>query len=385
LQGLDSQTAAQTSPYGRPLIKPEGRSGSEEGNQEPQGSESISMSAGTKLDRSWFERIPKVELHLHLEGAIPHAALWELMQKYGGDPSVPTLEALPTKFTYGSFSEFIDTWVWKNTFLRRYEDFEFIAEAIASDLAGQNIRYVEAFYSPGDYLSRGLDAQLLTQALRAGLDRCKDVKVALVADLIRDHGPERGAKMLRAVNEVRDLGVIGVGIGGSESEFPPEAFEEVFDLARGLGFHTSAHAGEAAGPESVWGAISALRVDRIGHATRAVEDPKLLDYLAEHQIPLELCPISNLKTRVIDSIGEHPARLYFEKGIPLSINTDDPKMFGNALADEYLALGTEMGFSRREIEGVILQGISTSWLCSERKEELISQFESEPATARDKE
>jgi adenosine deaminase len=343
------------------------------------------MSAGKKVDRSWFERIPKVELHLHLEGAIPHAALWELMQKYGGDPSVPTVEALADKFTYDSFPEFIDSWVWKNTFLRQYEDFEFIGEAIAHDLADQNIRYVEAFYSPGDYLSRGLEPHRLTDALRTGLDRCNEVKVALVADLIRDHGPERAAKMLQAVNEVREFGIIGVGIGGSESEFPPEAFKEVFNQARELGFRTSAHAGEVAGPESVWGAIRALRVDRIGHATRAVEDLELVDYLAEHQIPLELCPISNLKTRVIDSIREHPARLYFEKGIPFSVNSDDPKMFGNSLADEYLALETELGFSRGEIESVILQGIKTSWLAKERKEELVSQFECEIAATRENE
>jgi len=341
------------------------------------------MSADRTPNRSWFERIPKVELHLHLEGAIPHAALWELMQKYGGDPSVPTLQALTAKFTYKSFPEFIDTWVWKNTFLRRYEDFEFMAEAVAHDLAGQNIRYVEAFYSPGDYLSRGLEPQRLTEALRAGLDRCKGIKVALVADLIRDHGPERGAKMLQAVNEVRDLGIIGVGIGGSESEFPPEAFRAVFDQARELGFHTSAHAGEGAGPESVWGAVRTLRVDRIGHATRAAEDLKLVDYLAEHQIPLELCPISNLKTRVIDSLEEHPACLFFERGIPFSINTDDPKMFGNSLADEYLALETKLGFSRGEIESIILQGIMTSWLSGEDKEELTRQFRREMADARE--
>jgi adenosine deaminase len=351
-------------------------------SQKPQARGVIYMNSGTEPDRSWFERIPKVELHLHLEGAIPHPALWELVQKYGGDPSVPTLDALTARFTYRSFSEFIDTWVWKNTFLRQYEDFEFIAEAVAKDLVGQNIRYVEAFYSPGDYLSRGLQPQRLTQALRTGLDHCKEVKVALVADLIRDHGPERGAKMLRAVNEVRDFGVVGVGIGGSESEFPPEAFEKVFRQAREMGFHTSAHAGEAAGPESVWGALRALRVDRIGHATRAVEDPKLVDYLAEHRIPLELCPLSNVMTRVLDSIKEHPARLYFERGIPLSINTDDPKMFGNSLTDEYLALETELGFSRLEIESVILQGIKTSWLSKEGKEELTGQFESEIAALR---
>jgi adenosine deaminase len=340
------------------------------------------MDPHTKHHPSWFEGIPKVELHLHLEGAIPHAALWELVQKYGGDLSVPTLGALEEKFTFRSFAEFIDTWVWKNTFLRQYEDFEFIAQAVANDLTHQNIRYVEAFYSPGDYLSRGLEPQRLTEAIRAGLNRCKQVEIALVADLIRDHGPDRGARMLAAVNEVRHLGIIGVGIGGSENEFPPEAFQEVFHQARELGFCTSAHAGEAAGPKSIWGAIRALRVDRIGHATRAVEDPELVDYLAEHQIPVELCPISNLRTNVIGSIKEHPARLYFERGIPLSINTDDPKMFGNSLADEYLVLETELGFSRSEIETLILQGIRTSWLSKEQKESYAQQFESEIAAVR---
>jgi adenosine deaminase len=338
-----------------------------------------------KSHHSWFEQIPKVELHLHLEGAVPHAALWELMQKYGGDPSVPNLDALAAKFTYHSFSEFIDTWVWKNTFLREYEDFEFIAEAVANDLAHQNIRYVEAFYSLGDYLSRGLEPQRLTEAIRTGLNRCKDVEIALVADLIRDHGPDRAAKMLAAVNEVRDYGIIGVGIGGSENTVPPEAFEQVFQQARELGFRTSAHAGEAAGPESVWSAIRVLRVDRIGHATRAVEDPELVDYLAKHQIPVELCLISNLRTGIIESIKEHPARLYFEKGIPLSINSDDPKMFGNSLAEEYRTLMTKLGFSRFDIESLILQGIRTSWLIEERKKELISQFESELAAMREKE
>lgn len=326
-----------------------------------------------------------MELHLHLEGAIPHPALWELVQKYGGDPSVPNLDSLAAKFTYGSFSEFIDTWVWKNNFLREYEDFEFVAQAVANDLAQQNIRYVEAFYSPGDYTSAGLKPQRITEAIRAGLDRCRDVDVALVADLIRDHGPERGAGMLAAVQEVRNFGVIGVGIGGSENEFPPEAFEGVFRQARKLGFHTSAHAGEAAGPKSIWGAIRALRVDRIGHATRAIEDASLVDYLAENRIPLELCPISNLKTKVIGSLKEHPARLYFERGIPLSINTDDPKMFGNSLADEYLMLETELGFSRREIEMLVVQSIRTSWLNKEQKASYTQQFESEIAAMRENE
>jgi adenosine deaminase len=319
------------------------------------------MSTDWQAALTWLREIPKVELHLHLEGAIPHEALWQLIRKYGGDPSVPSIGALVQRFKYRDFQHFLRTWVWKNGFLREYEDFEFIAEEIGNDLARQNIRYVEAFYSPGDYAGIGLEPQRITEALRRGLEKAHDVEVALVTDLIRDHGPERGARVLAAVNEVRDLGIVGIGIGGSEEAFPPEAFERVFRQAREMGFHTSAHAGEAAGPESVWGAIRALSVDRIGHGTRAAEDPNLVDYLATHKIPLEICPISNLRTGVVASISEHPVRLYFDKGILLSINSDDPKMFGNSLAEDYLALMKELRFSRSEIELLIEQAIHASW------------------------
>jgi adenosine deaminase len=328
---------------------------------------------------SWFERVPKVELHLHLEGAIPHDALWELVQKYGGHPSVPDLEALVHRFEYRDFAHFIETWIWKNGFLREYEDFTFIAEAVARDLAGQNIRYVEAFFSPSDFFHHGLGTQRLTEAIRTGLSRVPEVEVALVADLVRDSGPEKAAVTLAEVNEVRDLGVVGIGMGGSEQAFPPEPFEAVYEKARQLGFHTSAHAGEAAGAASIWGAIRSLRVDRIGHGTRAKEDESLLDYLAEHRIPLEMCPISNVRTGVVDSLEEHPVRRYFERGIIVTINTDDPKMFGNSLAEEFMLLEGKLGFSRDEIRSCILQGIQAAWLPEDRKQQLAEAFRSDPA------
>jgi adenosine deaminase len=330
-----------------------------------------------QTDRSWFEQLPKVELHLHLEGAIPHQVLWELLQKYGGDPAIPTVRHLAARFVYRDFPHFLETWTWMNSLLREYEDFELLAAEVARDLARQNVRYAEVFYSPPDFEPAGLDPQRLTEAIRAGLSRVADVEVALVADLVRNYGPERGARTLAAVNEVRGLGVIGIGIGGSEHKFPPGAFAPVYRQARELGFRTSAHAGEAAGPESIWGAIQALEVDRIGHGTRAVEDPQLIDYLAEKKVPLELCVLSNVRTAVIAEIVRHPARTYYERGIPLSINTDDPKMFGNSLADEYLALHEHLGFSRQDILRLIEQGIETSWLPAPRKQQLLAEFRAE--------
>jgi adenosine deaminase len=330
-------------------------------------------------DSDWFSRVPKIELHLHLEGAIPYAALWELVRKYGGDPTVPTLDALVERFQFRDFTHFIEAWVWKNRFLREYDDFTFIAEAVARDLQAQNIRYAETFYSPPDFARHGLEPQSLTQAICAGLAHVPDVEIALVADLVRDDGPDNAGLVLQQVNEVRDLGVVGIGIGGSEARYPPEPFAEVYATARRLGFRTSAHAGEAAGAASIWGAIRALGADRIGHGTRAAEDPDLLDHLAARQIPLEMCPISNLRTGIVRSLAEHPIRRYFDHGILVTVNTDDPKMFGNSLADEYRALEMELGFSRDQIRRVILNAIEASWLPEDRKAPLKHDLMTDPS------
>lgn len=322
----------------------------------------------------WFDEIPKVELHLHLEGAIPYDALWDVVTKYGGDPSIPDLEALKRRFTYRGFPQFIDTWIWKNSFLREYEDFTFIAEGVARDLARQNIRYVEAFYSPSDFARHGLEAQELTAAIRRGLSRVPDIEVALVADLVRDDGPAKAAVTLAAVSEVQSLGVVGIGIGGSEHRYPPEPFAPVYAEARRLGLHTSAHAGEAAGAASIWGAVCDLQVERIGHGTRAEEDERLLDYLSANRLPLEMCPLSNVRTGVVASIEAHPVRRYFERGLVVTISTDDPKMFGNSLAEEYRLLATRCGFSRDEVRRLILDAIRSSWLPADRKDAFIETF-----------
>lgn len=326
----------------------------------------------------WYALIPKVELHLHLEGAIPLAALWELVQKYGA-PSVPDQDALERRFAYQDFAHFLEAWRWKNQFLRQYEDFALIAEAVALDLARQNIRYVEAFYSAPDFRHHGLETQRLTEAIRIGLDRVPGIEVALVADLVRDATPAGAAITLEEIREVSECGVVGIGLGGAEHKHPPGPFHEVYERARQYGFRTTAHAGEAAGPESIWGAVRALKVDRIGHGTRAEEDPALLAYLAEHRIPLEMCPTSNVRTGVVGSLREHPLRRYYELGILVTVNTDDPKMFGSSLAEEYRLLEEELGFSRDDIRTLILQAIRASWLPGGRRQSLEQSFVRDPA------
>ncbi len=327
----------------------------------------------------WFERVPKTEIHLHLEGAIPHAALWQLVQKYGGDSSVKKFSDIQARFEYQDFPHFLDTWAWKNGFLREYEDFEFIATAVAHNLLGQNIRYVELFYSPSDFARHGLRTQRLTEAIRAGLEQVSGIEVALVADLVRDYGPEQATLTLREVQEVRDLGVVGIGLGGAEHKYPPELFERVFHTARKLAFRTTAHAGEGAGAESVRRAIAELRLDRVGHGVRANEDEELLELLAATRIPLEMCPISNIKTGVVTALDQHPIRNFFERGILVTVNTDDPEMFGNTLAQEYSLLEQECGFSRSQTRQLILNGIEASWMPPDRKQVMKQSFENDPA------
>lgn len=322
----------------------------------------------------WFEALPKVELHVHLEGAIPLPALLDLIEKYGGDPLVPDLGSLERLFAYRSFQQFIETWSWKNGFLREYEDFSHIAELTARELAGQNIRYAELFFSPSLFLRQGLEIQELTRAVASGLSRVPEIEIALIADLVRDYGPRKEEITLEQLKEVRDLGVIGIGIGGSEHAFPPEPFAPLFQRARGFGFRTTAHAGEAAGPKSVRDAVDLLRVDRIGHGTRACEDRELLLRLAARRIPLELCPMSNVRTGVVPALADHPVREFFDRGLIISINTDDPAMFGTTLSEEYRLLERECRFTRKEICDLVELGVESTWLPRERKDSLLSRF-----------
>jgi adenosine deaminase len=320
-----------------------------------------------------FERIPKIENHLHLEGAIPYETLWQLIEKYGGDDSVRDIHQLKERFRYRDFRQFIETWIWKNQFIREYEDFVFLSEAVYADLANQNVKYAEVFISPSLFRDR-MPPQKIVQAYAGSMEKIPGIKIKLIVDLVRDYGPDKEIRTLYEMNEVKDLGIIGVGIGGSEDQYPPGLFTGLYEQAGKFGFRTTAHAGEASGPESIWSAIRDLQVERIGHGTRAIEDPELIEYLAEHKIPLELCPLSNACTGVIDSLEAHPVRAFLQKGIPVSINTDDPKMFGNSLADEYRALKDVFKFNEEEITDILINSIHTMWMGDNEKTALTEVF-----------
>jgi len=319
------------------------------------------------VERAWLRRLPKTEIHVHLEGSIPLDTLWRIMQNHGGDPDVPDLGALRERFRFKDFPHFIHTWMWKTGFLRDYDDFTLIGEAVAREFARQNLTYVEAHFTPLDHEDRGLEPGRLIQALRAGLSRTNDVEIRLIADLGRNYGPRRGGRLVEQLAEIGTEEIIGIGLGGSEQTFPPEPFAAVYERARNLGFRTTAHAGEAAGAHSVRAAVEVLRAERIGHGTRAIEDPTVMDLLARRKIPVECCPISNVRTAVIGRIEEHPLATFLERGIVASVNTDDPSMFDTSMEEQLLALRARLAFTREDVVRLLSNGIDSTWAPTPRK------------------
>jgi len=324
--------------------------------------------------------MPKTELHLHLEGAIPLETLYNFIQRQGADPSVSTFEGLERKLRYTDFAHFIDVWTWKNTFIKEERDFEEIAYQVLRKLSKQNVKYLEAFYSPGDYRRQGLSVQGITENIIKGKERAYNdfgIRSELIVDLIRDHGPEVGMQRLDEVTPFLGKGIIGIGLGGSEQAFPADPYEFVYKEARKRGFRLTAHAGEVVGPESIWAAIKKLGSERIGHGVRAKEDPQLVSFLKERQIPLEICVVSNVKTKVFESVEAHPIKQYFEDGLMVTVNSDDPTMFNTSITQEYSILAQKLCFTPRDMKRLTMNSVEASFMSDKDKEYMRSQFDKE--------
>jgi adenosine deaminase len=334
----------------------------------------------TTESRQQIKTMPKIELHLHLEGAFNFDFLFRLIEKYGGDPSVKSIADLQEKFVFRDFPHFIELWFWKNQFFKTPADFEESTYHTLKDLADQKVVYAEVFFSPWDFIVNQLRVEEITEATLSGIRRAeKDfpLRCNLIADLVRDYGAAGAIERLNQITPFLKAGVIGIGLGGSEQKFPAQDFSEIFREARRRGFHLTAHAGEASGAESVWAAVKKLGVERIGHGVRAIEDPKLLEYLKQKQIPLEVCVTSNIKTRVFNSLSAHPLPTLLEKGLVVTINSDDPAMFGSNLTDEMILLHEKMDFSLTSLASLMKNALEASFLSRSEKSRLLKFFPSE--------
>jgi adenosine deaminase len=326
------------------------------------------------------QRIPKVELHLHLEGAIPLDALFNLIQLKGTEPSIKNVDDLRRKLIYIDFEHFINLWSWKNTFIRNENDFEEITYQVLNNLARQNVKYAEITYSPSDYRRKNFAAPAITEYVISGKEKAfRDFGIlsALILDVVRDRGPARAMQELKELTPYLGKGLIGITIGGREHLFPAEPFADVYKAAKQRGFRLTAHAGEAAGADSIRAAIEKLGVERVGHGVRAYEDSKLVSLLKERRIPLELCVISNIRTGVCKSIETHPVKQYFQKGLMVTINSDDPTMFNTSISQEYSVLVQKLGFTLSDLKQLSMNGIRASFMPDKAKTVMAAQFEKE--------
>jgi adenosine deaminase len=329
--------------------------------------------------------MPKVELHLHLEGAVRPATLLALARRNQVELPVSDEGALRGLFTYQALQDFLALFMALVRVLHRGEDFEQIAFELGEDLAAQRVRYAEVMLSAAQYYQRGIDLHEVIQGTLAGFARAHQAfgtRMNLVLDYGRQCGPEAAWQLLHVARQYVPAGLVGWSIGGNEPDFPPELFAEVFSAARQAGLHTMAHAGEVSGPQSVWGAIEALHVERIGHGIRAVDDPALLAVLRERGITLDVCPTSNLYTGAVASLSQHPLRRLFDAGVPITLNTDDPTLFNTTLIHEYRVAAAAFGFTADELTALVCNGARAAFLPLEERQALEQQLRADIASLR---
>ena len=320
--------------------------------------------------------LPKTEIHLHLEGLISVDTLWKLKVKHDLSlPGIKTKTDLYNRFKVKSLNEFIDLFinVIQSSF-QSEEDILYLIEDARDYLKRNNIVYAEIFFAPSKFVHNGFSFPKMLDILDAGAKSLKqeeNLEIKYLIDVSRTFGPENAMQNLTQTLNNRKDSVIGIGLGGSEDKGPAQDYKKVFKMARKNDLHVVAHAGEDVGPESIWHALKDLKSERIGHGISAIQDDSLMKYLVKTKTPLEICPKSNIFTgRYVSSYRDHPIRTFFDHGINVTLNTDDPTIFGIELIDEYMNLITENIFSFNEILTILKNTIYASFLDDYRKKEI---------------
>jgi aminodeoxyfutalosine deaminase len=327
---------------------------------------------------AFIRQLPKAELHLHLEGAVEPATLLELRKLHGEQSTLAEVDEL---YRYTDFQSFLIAFKAVSAHLRGPNDYELITYRLMQRMKEETILHAEVYVAVGVCLFRKQDFAAIFEGLERGRARgARDFGVSLlwIFDATRHFGVEEAQKVFDLAARYRDRHVVGVGIGGDELKAPPELFRGVYAYAADHDLRLTAHAGETGPPESIWGALN-LHAERIGHGFTAAQDADLIEELAQRQIPVELCITSNLRTGVCKNITEHPTRNYFDQGVMITLNTDDPALFGTTLSREYQLAQETFGFSDEHLRELARNSFEASFLPAEKKLELLSLFDAAAA------
>jgi aminodeoxyfutalosine deaminase len=325
---------------------------------------------------SFILSLPKAELHVHLEGSVTPATLLELRQRHGMKGA--TLAEVQQLYSYKDFAGFLAAFKEVTGHLRTPEDYELITYRLMERLKAQNVLHAEVIVSVGVCLWRKQDFAAIFEGLERGRQRGeKDFGLSLlwIFDAIRQFGAEKAQSVLDLAIQFRDRHVTAFGIGGDEKAGPAEWFAGIYPRAGENGLHLTAHAGESGGPESIWGALN-LKAERIGHGLTAGQDAELMEELAELQVPIEICVTSNLRTGCCADVTQHPVRRYFDQGLMLTINSDDPAMFRTSLVEEYALIQETFGFTDEHLRELARNSFEASFLPAEKKIGFLNLFDS---------
>lgn len=327
--------------------------------------------------------LPKVELHVHLEGSILPRTLLALARRRGVGLPADDEAGLERWFAFRDFDHFVEVYLTCSRCLRDPEDFQLVVRDFLTEQARQNVLYSEAHFTIGTHLANGANggevADAMWQAMEAG-ERELGVAMRLIPDIVRNAEMSHADATVEWALDWRRYGVVALGLSGSE-QWPSEPFRQHFDAARDEGLHVVAHAGEQAGPESIRSALEVCRPERIGHGISVVEDPALLERLVEAGIPLEICPTSNVALGFVESIDAHPFDRLRRAGASVSVNSDDPPFFGTTLSEEYRRLSEAFDYDRSELADLARSAVEQAFLAPDRRRELAERMASAATAA----
>ncbi len=321
--------------------------------------------------------LPKAELHVHIEGTFEPAQIFHFAQRNNVQLAYPSVAALEEAYKFTDLQSFLNLYYAAMAAIRTERDFEELALAYLQRAKEQGVRHAEIFFDPQAHLERGLSFEVVIDGLWAALRRSSSefgITTALIMCFLRDQSEVKAMQTLELALPHRDK-IIGVGLDSAELGNPPSKFKTVFERARAAGFLTVAHAGEEGPPEYVWEALNLLKVSRVDHGVRCMEDPKLVAHLAQTQIPLTVCPLSNVRLRVVDRMQDHPLKRMMEAGLRCTVNSDDPAYFGGYAADNFTAVQEGLQLTGDDLVQLARNSFTSSFIDEESKRRYISEID----------
>jgi adenosine deaminase len=327
--------------------------------------------------RSLIKRLPKCELHIHIEGSLEPELMFALAARNGIRFPYESVEALRQAYRFGSLQDFLDIYYQGMSVLITEQDFYDLAFAYLQRARIDNVRHVEMFFDPQGHTARGIAFSTVIDGLhRAIVDARRElgVKASLIMCFLRHLDETDAQHTLDNALAFRDK-IVGVGLDSSETGNPPSKFARVFDRAREAGFFLTAHAGEEGPASYVWEALDLLGVGRIDHGNRALDDAALVERLARERLALTVCPLSNVRLRVVDDLAAHPLRRMMDRGLTVTVNSDDPAYFGGYVNDNYHAVAEALQLSREEIAAIARNGIQASLMTPSEKADTLAELD----------